>query len=141
MSEQQVFLPEVAPAPELLEEVVPVKIEVTKAEPLTKEERLKFLADLQNFSDWWKLPLPQWCYDMSPMNNPIAVQFFLRDAEHYTRIKNGDETMPEEEFKKFEEKYLARLEEYRELRRQKSKLTQPQKFSLLPCFDEENEKE
>lgn len=137
MSKQEVFIPEVAPAAELLEEIVPVPITIEKAGPLTPEEKVDFLKELQKFSDWWKLPLPKWCYDMSPLNNPIAIQFFMFDAEHYSRIKKGDESMPEEQFKKFEEFYLKRLEEYRELRRMKSPLTLPSRFSLLPCFEEE----
>ena len=136
MEKQEVFLPEVAPTPELLEEIVPVPVVIEKAQPTSPEEKIEFLKELHKFSDWWKLPLPKWCYDMSPLNNPIAIQFFMFDAEHYSRIKNGDETMPEEHFKKFEEFYLKRLEEYRELRRQKSPLTLPSRFSLLPCFEE-----
>jgi hypothetical protein len=38
-----------------------------------------------------------------PLDNPMAIKMFLWDAEHYSRIKAGEETMPEEEFKKFEE--------------------------------------
>ena len=138
--EKKVFTPEVAPAEELLNEIVSVPIVVEKAKPTTPEEKVEFLKELQKFSDWWKLPLPKWCYDLSPMNNPIAVQMFLHDAEHYSRIKKGDEKMPEEEFQVFERLYLKRLEEYRELRRMKSPLTLPSRFSLLPCFETAEEK-
>lgn len=135
MEKQEVYVPEVAPNPELLEEIVSVPIVIEKAKPTSPEEKIQFLRDLHGFSDWWKLPLPKWCYDLSPMDNPIAVQFFLHDVEHYTKIKKGEESMPEDEFKKFEEFYLKRLEEYRELRRQKSPLTLPYQFSQLPCFE------
>jgi len=125
--------------------IVPTSIPLTMEQPekrkLSLEEKLSFLEDLRKFGDWWKLPLPDWCYTMSPMDNPISVQFFMRDAERYSRIKNGDESMDAEKFAEFEASYLSRLDEFRMLRRMKSPLTQPQRFSPLACFQQETEEE